>query len=166
GERMLALDDSAGDIVGDGIDDHRHVVRFRKHDAAVAGILHEAIDALVAPHHHMRHHVDPQPRRLAIADAALEQVDSVRYLRKQGIERFVHYFEPGDLGIAEIDDHAGAIGGLDPRLVKRIAQANRTRLACGIIWSCSWRLGHRTALTPYHSGPINLAATTIGAMAL
>jgi hypothetical protein len=51
-------------------------------DSAEAGILHEAIDALVAPHHDMGHYIDPQPRRLALADAAIEQVDLIRNLRK------------------------------------------------------------------------------------
>src|SRR6185437_4063480 len=153
-QRVLALDHAAGDIIGDGIDDRRHVARFRKHDAAIASVLQEAIDALVASHHHMRNHVEPEPRRLTIADATLEQVDIVGHLRKQRIELLVQDFEPGDLGVTEIDDHAGAIGGLDPRLVKRITQANRTRLARGIassVWSGTrsrtWRLGHRTALT-------------------
>ena len=73
--RMFALDHAARDIAGDGIDDDGHVMRLGDHDAAEAGVLHEAVDALVAPHHHMRDHVDPQPRRLALADAAIEQVD-------------------------------------------------------------------------------------------
>src|SRR5690348_17821649 len=37
-------------IIGDGIDDHRHVVRFGEHNAAEPRVLHEAVDALVAAH--------------------------------------------------------------------------------------------------------------------
>jgi hypothetical protein len=54
------------------------------------------------------HHVDPQPRALALADAAIEQIDGIGNLRKQRIERLVQNLEPGDFGIAEVDDDAGA----------------------------------------------------------
>ena len=127
--RVLALDHAAGDIIGDGIDDDRHVMRLGEHDAAEAGVLHEAVDALVAAHHHMRDHVDPQPRRFALADAAIEQVDLLRDLRKQRIERLVQNLEPRDFRIAQFDDDAGAIGGLDPRLAQRIAQPRRSHFA-------------------------------------
>ncbi len=53
-------------------------------------------------------------------------------LREQRIERLVENFEPRHLGIAQVDDDAGAIGGLDPRLAQRIAQPHRTRLADGV----------------------------------
>ena len=119
---MLALDHAAGDIVGDGIDDDRDVMRLGYHDAAETGILHEAVDALVAAHQHMRDHVDPQPRRLALADATIEQVDLFGDLREQRIERLVQDLEPGHLGIAQFDHDAGAVGGLDPGLPQRIAQ--------------------------------------------
>ena len=131
-QRVLALDHAAGDIIGDGVDDRGDVVGFGDHDAAEAGILHEAIDALVAPHQDMGDDVDPQPRRIALADAAIEQVDLFGNLREQRIERLVENFEPRHFGIAQIDDDAGAIGGLDPRLPQRIAQADRTRIAGGI----------------------------------
>ena len=79
----------------------------------------------------MGHHVDPQPRRLALADAAIEQIDLFGDLRKQRIERLVEDFEPRDFGVAQIDDDAGAIGGLDPRLPQRIAQPHRARIDGG-----------------------------------
>ena len=74
-QRVFALDHAAGDIVGDGVDDGRNLMRFGDHDAAEAGVLHKAIDALVAAH--QRH----APRRrstaagFALADAAIEQID-------------------------------------------------------------------------------------------
>ena len=77
----------------------------------------------------MRHHVDPQPRRFALADAAIEQVDLFGDLREQRIERLVQNLEPRDFGVAQFDDDAGAIGGLDPRLAQRIAQPRRSRVA-------------------------------------
>jgi len=75
----------------------------------------------------MRDDVDPQPRRIALADAAIEQVDLIRDLREQRIERLVQNFEPGDFCIAQIHDDAGAIRGLDPRPAQGIAQPDRTR---------------------------------------
>ena len=81
----------------------------------------------------MGDHVDPQPRRFALADAAIEQIDLFGNLREQRIERLVENFEPRHFGIAQIDDDAGAIGGLDPRLAQRIAQPDRTRFAGGLV---------------------------------
>ena len=122
---MLALDQPARDIIGDGIDHRGDVVRFGNHDAAEPGVLHEAIDPLVAAHHDVRHHVDPQPRRVALADAAIEQIDLVGDLPEQRIERLAENLEPRHLGIAQIDHDAGAIRGLDPRLAQRVAQPHR-----------------------------------------
>ena len=48
-----------------------------------------------------------------------------------GIERLVQDFQPGHFRIAQVDDDAGAIGSLDPRLPERIAQPHRTRIADG-----------------------------------
>ena len=95
---------------------------FREHDPAEAGVLHETVHALVASHQDVRDHVDPQPRRFALADAAIEQVDLFRHLREQRIERLVQDFEPRHLRVAQIDDDAGAIGSLDPRLPQGVAQ--------------------------------------------
>ena len=80
----------------------------------------------------MRDHVDPQPRRFALADAAIEQIDLLGDLREQRIERLVENFEPRHFGVAQVDDDAGAVGGLDPRLPQRIAQPRRSRVAGGI----------------------------------
>src|SRR6202012_5563984 len=97
-------------------------------DAAKAGVLHKAVDTLVASHHDMCDHVDPEPRRLALADASIEQIDLVRHLRKQGIERLVEYLQPPDFGVSQVDDHPGAVRRLDPRPMQGIAQAYGPRL--------------------------------------
>jgi len=55
-------------------------MRLCQHLAAEAGVLHETIEPLVASHRNMRDDVDPQPRRVALADAAIEQVDAIRNL--------------------------------------------------------------------------------------
>jgi hypothetical protein len=72
-------------------------------------------------------HVDPQPRRIALADTAIEQVDLFGDLREQGVERLVEDFQPRHFGVAQIDDDAGAVGSLDPRLPQCIAQPDRPR---------------------------------------
>src|SRR5258708_7819886 len=131
-QRVLALDHAAGDIIGDGVDERGDVMRLRDHDAAEAGVLHEAIDALVAPHHDMGDHVDPQPRRVALADAPIEQIDLFRDFLEQRIQRLAQNFKPRHFGVTQIDDDAGAVGSLDPRLAERVAQANGARIADGI----------------------------------
>src|SRR5581483_5380334 len=136
---LLALDHAPRDVIGDRLHDDGHLVGFRKHLAAVAGVLHEAIDALVAAHYHMRDDVDPQPRRDTLADTAIEQVYIVRHLPEQGIERLVQNLEPRHLGVAQIDDHAGAIRRLDPGLTQCVAQAHGTRLVRAAR-SAHWRL--------------------------
>jgi hypothetical protein len=134
---MLALDHAARDVIGDGVDDDGHVVRFGEDDAAEAGILHEAIDALVAAHQDVCDDVDPQPRGFALADAAVEQIDLLGHLREQRIERLVQDFKSRDLGIAQFDHDAGAVGGLDPRLPQGVAQ-RRPHLAYSV--TCVWRV--------------------------
>jgi hypothetical protein len=106
-------------------------MRLRQHDAAEAGILHEAVQPLVTPHHHMSNGVDPQPRRLALADAAIEQVDLLRHLREQGIERVAKNLQARHLGVAQIDHDPGAVGGLDARLAQCVAQPDRTTFTAG-----------------------------------
>ncbi len=47
---------------------------------------------------------------------------------EQRIERLVEQFEPGDLGVVQIDDDAGALGLIDPRLAQRVLEALRRLL--------------------------------------
>src|SRR5215468_2490118 len=70
--RVLALDHAAGDVIRHRIDDYRGVVRLGEHDTAEAGVLNEAVHPLVAAHHDVDDDVNPQPRRVAMADAAVE----------------------------------------------------------------------------------------------
>ena len=134
---MFAFDHAARDVIGHRIDDHGNVVRLREHDAAKTAVLNEAVDALVASHQDMRDDVDPQPRRLALADAAVEQVDMIRHLREQRIQRLVQNLQPRDLGVAQIDHDAGAIGRLDPRLAQRVAQPVGRPLAASLELFCA-----------------------------
>ena len=61
--------------------------------AAEAGVVQEAVGPLVAAHGDMGDGVDPQPRRVAAAHAAIEQIDLGRNFGKQRIERLVQQFE-------------------------------------------------------------------------
>ncbi len=121
-QRALALDEAARHIAGDGLDDIRNLVRLGQHTPADAGVMQEAVHALVAAHRDMRDGVDPQPRRVAATDAAVEQIDLGRNFGEQRIERLVEQFETGKFGIAQIDDDAGALGGLDARRVHGLFQ--------------------------------------------
>ena len=91
-------------------------MRLGEDAAADPGVVQEAVQALVAAHGDMGDGVDPQPRRVAAAQAAVEQIDLRRNFGEQRIERFVQQFEARHLGVAQIDDDAGALGRLDARL--------------------------------------------------
>src|SRR5262245_53520502 len=92
--------------------------------------------------------VDPQPRVLAAADAAIEQVDRLRNLVEQRIERLVQELEASDLGVVQVDDDGRSLGVIDARLAQRIAQPRR-RLAR------SRRFGIPTFTTPHDPQPSN-----------
>ena len=81
--------------------------------------------------------------RLAARNPAVEQVDLRRDLREQRIERLVEQLEPRHLGVVQIDDHAGALGGVDARLAQCILQALRL-IGLG-------RFGRRLILTSPHT---------------
>jgi hypothetical protein len=53
-----------------------------------------------------RDSVEPQPRRIALADAAVEQIDIRRCFIEQRIKRLVEQLKPRHLRITEIHDHA------------------------------------------------------------
>ena len=103
-------------VVGNSLDDRCDIMGLGQHDAAEAAVLDETVDPLVAAHQHMGDHVDPQPRRLALADAAVEHIDLSRNFGEQRIERLIEDFKPGHFGIAQLDHDAGSIRGLDASL--------------------------------------------------
>ncbi len=88
-ERALPLDDAARHVSGDRLHDVGNLVRLGEHVAADTGVVQKAVEALVAPHGDMGDGVDPQPRRFAAGDAAVEQIDVRRNFGKQRIERLV-----------------------------------------------------------------------------
>ena len=132
GKRALALDQPARHVAGDRVHHLRHFVGLRQHRAAVAGVLHETVLPLVAAHLDMGDDVDPQPRHVAFAHAAVEQFDVLGDVLEHRIERLVEQFEPRHLGVAQVDHHGRALGRLDARLahgvLERIGRLRRCRL--------------------------------------
>ncbi len=125
GERALAFDDALRDIFRHRCRDVGDADALRQHLAAVAGVLKKTVDPLVAAHRDMGDGVDPEPRGLTTRNPAVEQVDLRRDFREQRIERLVEQLEPRNLGVVQIDDHAGALGGVDARPAQRLLQALR-----------------------------------------
>ena len=89
-------------------------------------------------------------RVLAARNPAVEQVDLGRDLRKQRIERLVEQLQPRDLGVVQVDDHAGALGGVDARPAQCVLQALRL-VGLG-------RLGRRLILTSPHTDKLAMTA--------
>jgi hypothetical protein len=85
---------------GDGPDDGGNFSGLGEHPAADAGVVQEPVDALVTSHRDVSDGIDPQPRRLAPADATVEQIDLRRDFGEDRIERFVEQFEAGKFRIA------------------------------------------------------------------
>ena len=158
-ERVFTLDDAPRDIVGHGVDDRRHLVEFGEHDAAMPRVLHEAIGALVAPHHDVRDHIDPEPRRIAPADAAVEQIDVVGNLGKQRIERLGENLQPRDFGITQVDHHAGTVRCLDAGLTQGIAQPAPPRLAGVVLSPARPAVAHGFPWISLAIPAVNLAVT-------
>ena len=68
-ERLVALDQAAGDIGGERLDHRIEAFGLGDRDAADPCILQEAVDAPVAAHLDETDHVDEQPRMFARRDA-------------------------------------------------------------------------------------------------
>ena len=142
---MFTLDQAACDVVRHRIDHHRHIVGLGYHDAAETRVLRKTIDALVAAHRNMRDRIDPQPRRVALADAAIEQIYASRNFLEQRIERFIENLKPGDFSVAQVDNDAGAIRGFNPGLAQGVAQTNRARFAGQIVGGALFRHDLKTS---------------------
>jgi hypothetical protein len=66
--------------------------------------------------------IDPQPPRLAAADAAIEQIDLFGDFLEQRVERLVQELKAGDLGVVQVDDSGAALGLVHARLAQRVTQ--------------------------------------------
>ena len=125
---LLTLDQPLRQIFGHRLDHLRNVRRLGQHLAAIAGVLQEAVHPLVAAHVDMGDRVDPQPRRLAPTDAAVEQIDPGGNFGEHRVERLVQQLKPGDLGVVQIDHDACALGLIDACLPQRFLESLWLRL--------------------------------------
>jgi hypothetical protein len=106
----------------------------------------------------MRHRVDPEPRRVALANAAIEQIDASGNFRKQG--RALHRdLEPCHFRVAQINDNAGAVGSLDPGFPQGVTQTNRARFAGQIVRDALFRHGLKPRVRSLCFDPLNLSVT-------
>src|SRR5262245_48687513 len=154
-EQALAFDQPARHVFGHRIHEVGDLARLGEHAAAIARVLQEAVDALVAPHRHVGDHVDPQTRRIARHQPAVEQVDIGRELGEHRIERLVQQLEPRGLGVAHVDDDGGALRDLDTRLAHRLPEPRwraRRRSRIGFVFHRAFGLGHDASVTDPRTG--------------
>ena len=71
-ERALPLDQPSRYISRYRLHDVGNVVRLGQYVASHPAVVQETVNAFIAPHRDMRHRIDPQSRRLAAANAAIE----------------------------------------------------------------------------------------------
>ena len=119
GKRPLALDETARDIIGDSSDDRVGRLAFGHQHAALARILKKSIGALVVRHVDKRDHVDEKARMLALRQRHIEQVDALRGLVDDRLERALERFETGNFELAHLGHRLGALGVLNPSLPDR-----------------------------------------------
>ena len=119
GHRALALDQTARDIIGDGSDDRVERLAFGHQHAALARVLEKSIGALIVRHVDKRDHVDEEARMLALRQRQIKQIDALRRLVDDRLQRALKRFEADNLKLAHLRDRIGALGVLDPSLPDR-----------------------------------------------
>ncbi len=128
GERLLALDQAARDIVRNRRDDALGAVAFRDQHAAVARVLEEAERAAIVCEVDEADHVEEQPRPVAVADAEIEQFHIVGRLVEDRPDRVLKKFEPRGLGLAQIGERLVLLGALGAGAAHGAAQVRRPAL--------------------------------------
>jgi hypothetical protein len=118
----LTLDQPTRDIPGDRVDHGGYLVGLRQNGTPVPRILHEAILSLVATHLDMSNHVDPKPRHITLAHAAVEQVHVTRHILEQRIESFIEQIQARNVSVTQVHDDAGALGRFDARVAHGVLQ--------------------------------------------
>ena len=98
--------------------DHVDLSGLGQHPAAMPRVLQKTVDAPVMRHCDMCEHVDPQPRRLAARQAAIEKLDLHGNLGEDRVQRFIQDVKPRELRVVQVQHHAGAIRSFDPRRPK------------------------------------------------
>ena len=117
--RAFALDQAARDIIGGGGNDRVDRLAFGYQHAAVARVLEKSIGALIVRHVDEGDHVEEEARMLALRQRQIEQVERLRRLVDDGLQRALKRFETDNLEIAHLRDRIGALGVLDPSLPDR-----------------------------------------------
>ena len=133
GKRAFALNQTARDIIGDGGDDRIDGLAFGHQHAAMARILKKTISALIVRHVDKRDHVEEEARMLALGQRKIEQVDALRRLIDDGLERALERFQAADFELAHFRDRFGALRVLDPRLPDRGCKVGLGRNIVGLV---------------------------------
>ena len=95
GQRAFALDQTARDVIGHGSDDRVDRLAFGHQQAALARVLEKSIGALVMRHVDKRDHVEEEPRMLALRQRHIEQVDALRRLVDDLLQRALKRLRDG-----------------------------------------------------------------------
>ena len=133
GHRALALDQTARDIIGDSSDNRVGRLAFGHQHAAVARVLKKSIGALIVRHVDERDHVEKEARMLALGQRQIKQVDALRRLVDDRLQRALKRFEADNLELAHLRDRLGALGVLDPRLPDRGCEVRLGRNIVGLV---------------------------------
>ena len=141
GHRALALDQTARDIVGDSRDDRVERLAFGHQHAAVARVLEKSIGALVVRHVDECDHVDEEARMLALGQRQIKQINTLRRLVDDRLQRALERFETDNFELAHLRNRFGALGVLDPSLPDRGAEVRLDRDVMGLVV-------HRLAFRP------------------
>ena len=145
GERPLALDEPARDIIGDGGRDRVDRLAFGDQHAAVTRVLKEAIGAPVVRHVDEGDHVEEKARMLALSQRQIEHVDARRGLSDDGFKRVLELAQTAELNFAQVRDRLGALGVFDSRLPDRGCEV---RLGRSVLWFLVHRSGFRPRFRP------------------
>ena len=133
GHRALALDQTARDIIGDSSNDRVERLAFGHQHAAIARVLEESIGALVVRHVDECDHVEEEARMLALRQRQIKQIETLRRLVDDRLQRALKRFEADNLELAHLRDRIGALGVLDPSLPDRGAEVRLDREVLGLV---------------------------------
>ena len=133
GQRPFALDQTPRDVIGDSSDDRVDRLAFGYQHAALARVLKKSIGALIMRHVDKCDHVEEEARMLALRQRHIEQVDALRRLVDDRLQRALKRLETGNFELAHLRDRIGALGVLDPSLPDRGCEVRLDRDVVGLV---------------------------------
>jgi len=133
GQHPFALNQTARDIIGGGSDDRVDQLAFGHQHAALARVLKKSIGALVMRHVDERDHVEEEARMLALRQRHIKQVDTLRRLVDDRLQRALKRFETGNFELARLRDRITALGVLNPGLPDRGYEVRLDRNVVGFV---------------------------------